>query len=136
MSNVISKLPTWVRTNVFYRAKINNNSAEFVGGREKKEVPERLANLVSSEIGEINGVKYHYPLLDIDFEASLIPSSTPGHYHLYLKKPLKHEDYVALLRLLHKVDIVQNGIVRQIVEDGCTTLRLPHVKKGSKDDNE
>src|SRR4051794_39832810 len=42
------------------------------------------ANLVSSRLAtkdhEIFG-DWHSPVLDIDFEARLIPSSTPGHYH-------------------------------------------------------
>lgn len=71
----------------------------------------------------------HWPVLDIDFEARLVPSSTPGHYHLYLEKHVDHDQYMRLLEELERTGIVGPGYDHFSRQRGYTTARLPHVKK-------
>lgn len=71
----------------------------------------------------------HRPMLDIDFPAALVPSSTPGHFHLYLDKPMPAKKYFDLLVALAEAGIIEEGFANASIERGYTSLRLPWVKK-------
>jgi len=87
--------------------------------------PEDGANVVSSLL--TNGK--HAPAIDIDVPAMLIPSSTPGHSHLYIDCELSWRDYTRLLKTLARVGIVEYGFYRSAVRRGSSMLRLPHIRK-------
>lgn len=134
LPDIIESLPSWVLSNVFLKAKLKDGSSSQTFdpnyNDERKESSIQDANLVTS----IVSAKYnmHTVMLDIDLPAKLIPSSTPGHYHLYIDKTLHEDDYGTLLRALNKAGIIQDGIVGQFETHGCTSLRLPHIKKGKE----
>ncbi len=72
----------------------------------------------------------HSPCLDIDFEAELIPSSTPGHYHLYLDGlELTWEKYKNLLTALAEAGVISSGYKRYSLNYGRTLLRRPGLMK-------
>ena len=73
---------------------------------------------------------YHYPCIDIDIPVRLVPSSTPGHSHLYVDEPITWATYKNLLVALAKAGIVEEGYLNASVNQGGTTVRMPHVKKG------
>ncbi len=83
---------------------------------------------ISNDDAEPSG-GFHKPVLDIDFPAVLIPSSTVGHFHLYLDKIVSWENYVELLTALAKCDIIEQGYANVSIERGHTAVRLPWVKK-------
>lgn len=85
------------------------------------------AEVVSSEI--YGGL--HCPVLDIDIPAFLIPSSTPGHSHLYIDHPMKWRKYKRLLRALARAGIVEKGYVKASIYRKHTAVRVPWVKKES-----
>jgi hypothetical protein len=99
----------------------------FAQGENRKQMAsEEGANLVSSLLE--NGK--HSPVLDIDFRASLIPSSTFGHFHLYLDGlELEWPAYVKLLAALRDAGVIQEGYFRLQTERGATFLRPPGVVK-------
>jgi hypothetical protein len=92
------------------------------------------ANLVSSRLAfddkeDVFG-KWHSPVLDIDFEAQLVPSSTPGHYHLYLDGlRLQWSAYKKLLAALAEAGVIQEGYYENSVRRQMTCVRPPHVRK-------
>lgn len=88
-------------------------------------VDEPSANLVSSLLENGN----HAPVLDIDFPARLIPSSTPGHYHLYLDKEMSPGNYRTLIRTLSSVGILESGYAYAALNKGMTLVRKPDVLK-------
>jgi hypothetical protein len=71
----------------------------------------------------------HRPVLDIDFPATLLPSSTPGHHHLYLDVPMHWERYRKLLEALAEAGVVETGYVAASISRGYTAVRLPWVRK-------
>lgn len=73
--------------------------------------------------------EYHRPILDIDFPAMLIPSSTEGHFHLYLDRPMKWKVYKKLLQALAEVGIIEPGYAGASIERRASYLRLPGVPK-------
>lgn len=97
------------------------------GERESLKPVESLgeANLVSSRLP--NGM--HAPVLDLDGPHSLVPSSTPGHSHLYLDTPMTWRRYKTLLRALWKAGVIEEGFYRNSVRRGFTSVRPPGVYK-------
>ena len=79
------------------------------------------ANLVSS--ARSDGL--HAPALDIDSPARLVSSSTPGHFHLYLDRPVTWRDYRRVLRALHRAGYIDDGVYWRSLDRGSTFLRLP-----------
>lgn len=76
-----------------------------------------------------NGKGMHRVVLDIDMDAALIPSSTPGNHHLIIDKTLPWKDYVELLRALSKAGIIQPGYAKASIARGYSAIRPPWVKK-------
>lgn len=71
----------------------------------------------------------HKPILDIDFPAQIIPSSTEGHFHLYIDHEIEWDKYLDLITLMADVGILQPGYVRASEQRGFTAVRLPWVRK-------
>lgn len=76
-----------------------------------------VANVVGSELHHQphdtpDGMRLHAPVLDIDYPARLVPSSTPGHFHLYLDKPMPWPRYAFLLWALSVAGIIEPGYAR------------------------
>lgn len=93
------------------------------GQREEADLDK--ANLVSSELP--NGK--HAPALDLDMPVHLVPSSTPGKYHLYIDVEISWEKYEALLTGFYMAGLIEAGWYKNAMQDKRTYLRLPHVKK-------
>ena len=94
----------------------------------KVPAPVQRSTLISSEQ---HGTSKHLPALDIDHTVRVIPSSTEGHYHLYIDVPMSWWRYRQLLRALWKSGVIEKGYYRQSVARKATHLRLPWVKKSS-----
>lgn len=73
--------------------------------------------------------QWHAPVLDIDFAAELIPSATPGHFHLYLDKPMPWSKYQALLMALADAGIIEPGYAAASVARTASFVRMPGVPK-------
>lgn len=89
------------------------------------------ANGITSRV--IGKTKAHKLLIDLDLPAKLIPSSTEGHFHLYIDHEIEEAGYFALLEALEAVGIIQTGYLEASKSRGFTQLRLPWVKKGDVD---
>lgn len=71
----------------------------------------------------------HVIAIDLDIEAALIPSSTPGHHHLVINAPISWSDYAELLRLLARIGVIEQGFCDASLERKETFLRLPWIRK-------
>lgn len=106
---------------------------EYESAREYEET----VTFYGTHIGEANvttsmilgGKDTHKVILDIDLPAKLIPSSTPGHFHLYIDKAVPWEDYLDVLRALAKAGIIEQGYLGASEQRGYTSARLPWIKK-------
>jgi hypothetical protein len=85
----------------------------------QQRAPAHEANLVSSLT--VDGL--HAPALDIDMPARLVPSRTPGHFHLFIDKPMKWWRYRILLRVLAWAGIIEKGYYRASRDRKMTMLR-------------
>lgn len=62
---------------------------------------------------------------------TLVPTSTPGHSHLYLDAKIPFLPYARLLVALARVGIVEPGFARAAIHREHSAGRLPWIKKGS-----
>lgn len=93
-------------------------------------VPDEAASADTAElIASVNQNGLHRPLLDIDFPAVVIPSTTEGHCHLYIDKEMPWKDYKKLLNVLADLDIIEHGYRGASLARGYSALRLPWIKK-------
>jgi hypothetical protein len=123
------KLPKFMKNHMTVRTTLRHSDDSYEG-EPWTDQPINKANLITSKVDRYPyGVEYHRPVLDIDFEAELIPSSTPGHYHLYLDKQLPKQAYFNLLRSLADAGIIQHGFADSAIGRGATSARLPWIKK-------
>lgn len=97
-------------------------------GEDRPVVDIEQANTVSSQLALQPTM--HAPCLDIDWPCGLIESSTPGHFHLYIDKPMTWAEYDKLLDVLVDVGIVEEGYRNASSQRGATHLRAPWERKG------
>lgn len=99
------------------------------------------AEAVSSRIGHRFTVTPDFSLgtepthciaIDIDRPAWFIPSSTPGHGHLYVDIEVGEEAYWQFLDACVAVGLVEAGYASASKARGMTTLRCPWIKKGQE----
>ena len=106
---------------------------EYKEGTEGREVVTDLseANVVSSLAPDFPTVvsPWHRPVLDLDIPAFLVPSSTPGHSHLYLDVKMDDAIFWRLLEVLADAGVLEPGYVRACKSRGYTSVRLPWIKK-------
>lgn len=93
--------------------------------------PEQADGVTSIHHVDDAGTAWHRPVLDIDFGAALVPSGTPGHFHLYLDKLMKWGDYSALMTALMDAGIIEPGYDLASQERGYSSARLPTKPKVS-----
>lgn len=77
----------------------------------------------------------HVVMLDLDHDAVLIPSSTPGHHHLILNMAMGWSDYKDLLSTLAETGVIEPDYFDASVRRGETFLRLPWIRKAYEADD-
>jgi hypothetical protein len=109
----------------------DSNMEELNPDRLLSEKPLAESNSVSSYIkgASRHGAGWHRPTLDLDIPCLLIESSTPGHFHLYIDKPMPWDAYEKLLNCLADVGILQQGFVDVSIKRKRTWLRTPWTRK-------
>jgi hypothetical protein len=99
---------------------------------DRQPAPLAESNVISSRIG---GTSRHRIMLDLDIPATLIPSSTPGHSHLYIETaPIRWPDYHRLLEALAACGVIEHGYAGASIDREATMLRLPWIRKETPDD--
>jgi hypothetical protein len=129
---------------ISYRINVwasDGQSSNSESAQEERELEPDLtqAHVVSSVLRPEPGTKKKSPkrhmiLLDLDYEAHLIPSTREGHYHLYLDVPdgVPQDKWEAFMTAAKEAGVIQEGYAESALKRGFACLRLPWVKK-SKD---
>jgi len=101
---------------------VNGNHEDEEG---RQPASKDVANLISSKSIDGN----HYPVLDFDVPARYVPSTTPGHGHLYIDVPMTWEKYERLLLAMAYAGILEEGYVQAALRRKATYVRPEWVKK-------
>lgn len=128
----MTRLPDFIKGRLLYRS--SNLDEEKYHDTDRKVVTEyEEANLVSSRMpfpgNRTRNDQWHMPVIDLDFECHLEPSTTPGHSHLYVNRTVTWRQYKRLLRAMHEVGMIETGFLRLSIHRGATFVRRPGVKK-------
>lgn len=105
----------------------NELGAEYSEDRARPVATIEEANLVTSEAADRPGV--HYPVIDLDLPCELVPSTTEGHFHLYIDRAITWAQYSKILTALAEAGILEEGYVRASVARLRTDVRLPWIRK-------
>lgn len=94
---------------------------------DREEVELDRADVVSS----LRPDGKHTLVIDLDHQAWLVPSTTEGHYHLYVDVPdgIEEDKYWPLMLALSQAGVIQTGYYRASKQRGHTDVRLPWVVK-------
>lgn len=84
------------------------------------------ATIVTSRVEDST---MHMPLIDLDLPCMLLPSSQPGHFHLYIEKQMAWDKFVAILEALEDAGVVGPGYLKYTKKRGYATVRYPGVTK-------
>lgn len=103
-------------------------------GDRERAVSLNNANVVTSLIdtdGWSPSGGRHHLLLDIDHPSWLMPSTTPGHYHLYVEVPngMSAADLDGVLDALAIAGVIEAGYAGASKARGFTSVRLPWIEK-------
>jgi hypothetical protein len=86
------------------------------------------AHVVTSRVAGADDM--HKVVIDLDLPAALVPSTTEGHFHLYVDKAMSGDAYFRLLDALVDAGLVEAGFASASRARGHTAVRLPWIKKG------
>lgn len=106
-----------------------SRKADFAGDytSKAKVVPLSEANIICSDHPTEDDT--HRVVIDLDVPAYLLPSSTPGHSHLYIDVPISTDLLESLLITLADCGIVERGYADASIDRGYSAVRLPWVRK-------
>ncbi len=112
--------PSFLRGHLFYRVLVPVTEENV-----REECDYTDAVLVSSL--QENGM--HKPALDIDLPVTLVPSTTEGHFHLYLDHEMTWDQYAELLVALRNANVINQGYYEMAMKRRATMLRKPGLSK-------
>lgn len=78
-------------------------------------------NLVSSECED----GLHAPIFDLDYDVDLIPSKTPGHFHLYLNKKIEWDKYLKVLEAMADAGLIEQNYYKAAKTRRKAMLTIP-----------
>lgn len=88
------------------------------------------AHLITS-MPEDGDHSYMLPVIDLDVPCRLIPSSTEGHFHLYIDQQVPAVAFWNMLDAMADAGLVEPGYVSASREREFTAVRLPWIKKAT-----
>ena len=80
-------------------------------------------------VGSLREDGTHAPVIDLDFSAELIPSTTEGHFHLYLNKALTPKEHEKLLKVLYEVGIIEYGFYHNSLKRKQAHVLMPGINR-------
>lgn len=96
------------------------------------DVLQRAGLLLSNTwqpIPDDDGWRHPLPEFTMNCEVRAIPSSTQGHFHLYINAPLSWDAYLSLLKALYYAKVIEDKFVELTVKNSFSLLLRPGYTK-------
>ncbi len=106
----------------WYSSKLNDKT---LTRDDRSQCSPDGANLVSS----LTKFDTHMVTIDVDHPALLVPSSSPGHFHLFIDTPMNWRSYRKLLKALYKAGVIGRNAYWRSLDRGASFVRPPGVFK-------
>jgi hypothetical protein len=124
------------------RVGVVRDFSSYLGEVEDGDLSE--ANVVTSELlgtsdpssPDLGGDTLHAPVIDLDVPVAYVPSSTPGHGHLYVDVAMTAPQMWHLLQAMVDVGLVEEGFLNASKARGYTSVRLPWITKEAQPDSD
>ena len=131
MKHTRAEVPGKIDRETHFSANLDNYGKPGVEVTEDRIADLDTANLLTSLPADryVKEARLHAPVIDLDLPCELIPSTTPGHFHLILGRLVPEREYWRLLVALADAGLVEHGYVSASRARGQTAIRLPWVKK-------
>lgn len=113
------------RARLYHYAEQLNDSDHVPEQDVRRQCSMDEANLVGSLCQDGK----HRPVIDLDQGAQFVPSSTPGHGHLYLDTAMDEATYFKFLQAFADAGVVSRYFVKAAVIRGQSFVRVPWVRK-------
>jgi hypothetical protein len=84
-----------------------------------------FSNLISS----ITVDGRQMPIIDMDFPHHVVPSTTPGHTHLYIDVPMNKVRWICLMVALRLAGVIETGFFVWSLRRGGNFVRIPGTEK-------
>ncbi|WIC89071.1 hypothetical protein SEA_OTTAWA_25 [Arthrobacter phage Ottawa] len=129
-----AKLPQWAWKQGLRNGIDFTRNPDSSGGRPERERPQHCADIkqaqvITSRVEYPQQTDMHKPVLDIDFPIQCVPSTTEGHFHLFMDKELTWTQYRRLLDALTDAGIIEQGYRNASIAREYTAVRVPWVRK-------
>lgn len=112
---------------VNFKAPLEGEEKQYGRPVDFDAEPERH-NTITSKTDSDNE-DTHLPVIDLDFPVALVPSSTEGHFHLYINKPTDLMKFDAVLEAMVDAGWVEAGYYYAFRRRMYSVVRMPGVKK-------
>lgn len=73
----------------------------------------------------------HKVVIDLDMDAALWETSTPGHHHLIIDHEMTWATYERLLFALNAAGLIQDGYLNACIARKASWVRTPWTRKGN-----
>ena len=74
-----------------------SDSEDIPNDSVAKIILDRTPLVESNSVGSLYSFEKHKPVLDLDMDVLVVPSTTPGHHHLYIDQAMSWKDYSLLM---------------------------------------
>jgi hypothetical protein len=100
-------------------------------GKLITEKPLLEANSVSSRVFDriLGKSGMHKVVIDLDMDAALWETTTPGHHHLIIDHEMTWETYARLLTALRDAGLIEKGYWHASMDRKASWIRTPWTKK-------
>lgn len=105
-----------------------------VASLDEANVVTSVADNLFQQDEHVGHLVLHAPVLDFDFPCELIPSTTPGHFHLVMDTQISWAQYQTILTALGAAGILEPGYVDSSLQRGYSAVRLPWIKRPARDE--
>lgn len=97
--------------------------------QKENRIPTKGTTVMPNLVSSITHDGKQMPILDMDFPHRIVPSSTPGHNHIFIDVKMSKFRWFVLMCALYFAGVIELGFFVWSLRRGGNFVRLPGVVK-------